>query len=261
LAFADSLCRSGDYFRAVGEYKRVFLLAPPGSELGARARLHQAACTAKAGEFTEAAKMLSALARQDTPVAEPALFELALVSCLGGDPKEGAAAFERYRSRYPTSPRSEQAALLAGLCWLRAGEGGTAASVLAPLAATSPCASELLEAARHPALPERSPLLAGVLSAALPGAGQLYCGRLGMAAASFTFTGLSAFGSYAAWKNGYTGAGILASFVALTAWVGSVRSAATCAAQRNRQERAGWLSGLARRCNLSLVPGQVAFSY
>jgi tetratricopeptide (TPR) repeat protein len=261
LAFADSLCQAGDYFRAVGEYKRALYLLPEGSPHLLRARLHLGACTARAGEYAEAAELLRPLTLEAAPLAEPALFELALVYYLAAQPEQAAQTFEGLATRFPDSPRAEESRLLAGYARLAAGDNAAAAAAFQALEAAVPCAADLAEAARHPALPERSPLVAGLLSAALPGAGQLYCGRPGQAAASLLLTGLSVFGAWAAWSNDYQGAGTLAAFVAATAYAGSIRSAVWCARERNRVYRQRWLTGLAEGCGLVLVPGQVAFAY
>ncbi len=118
-----------------------------------------------------------------------------------------------------------------------------------------------MQAAAIPFAPSHSPLAAGLLSAGLPGAGQLYCGRPAQAVSSLLLTGLTVWGTWAAWSNGYQGAGTLAAFAATTAYVGGIRSAASCARQRNGQERDGWLTGLAARCHLNLVPGGLLLSY
>lgn len=55
--------------------------------------------------------------------------------------------------------------------------------------------------ARSREIPNRSPLLAGVLSAVFPGAGQAYSGHLFDAAQSFAYVASFAFVSYIAYKN------------------------------------------------------------
>jgi len=261
LAFADSLCQGGDYYRAVGEYKRVLYLAPEGSPEQARARLHLGACLGRAGGYEEAAQLLGGVARSDSPLAEPALFELGLVHYQAGRPELAAEAFERLRGRFPARPLEASALALAGISQLAAADYAAAAASFERLAGRLPCAPELTAAATNPLPPQKSPLAAGLLSAALPGAGQLYCGRPAQAAASFVLTGLSVFGAWAAWSNDYAGAGTLASVVAAAFYSGSIRSAASGAREINRAARGSWLVGLAERCHLSLVPGQVAFAY
>jgi TM2 domain-containing membrane protein YozV len=267
LAFADSLCRSGDYFRAIGEYKRVLFseAGSPGQKSfpsQGRTRLHMAACYARAGGLQEASDLLNELVGEGGPEAEPALFELALAYYQAGLPEMAAEGFERYRARFPAGPRAEEAQLLAGLSRLAAADYGTAAATLAAVnRAKFPCAATLAEAAEKPQPPERSPLAAGLLAAGLPGAGHLYCGRPVQAGASFLFTGASVFGAYAALRHGYVGAGTLAALVAATAYAGSIRSAVSCAQERNRAARRGWLARLAEGCDLRLTPGGVALSY
>lgn len=259
LGFADALCAAGDYYRAIGEYKRAIYLAPEGSPEADRARLRLAACAARAGDFAQAAELLGELAARPSPVAQPALFELGLMHYLAGEPQRAAETFGALAERYPEGPLAAEARLLAGLSLLAARNDDAAAEVFSGL--PQPCAADLARAARHPALPEKSPALAGLLSAALPGAGQLYCGRPGQALASLALTGLSVLGAWAALTNDYLGAGTLASFVAATAYVGGIRSAATCAVRHNRQVRQRWITGLACGCGLTLQPGRVAFAY
>jgi TM2 domain-containing membrane protein YozV len=262
LAFADSLCEAGDYFRAIGEYKRLLYREPKGSALANRARLHMAVCYGRAGGYEEAVELLRDLGRREIPEAEPALFELAVVYYQAGFPERAAEAFEHYRSRFPAGPRAEEALLLAGFSRLTAADYAAAAAIFEGLERQAvPCAAELAQAAREPALPERSPLVAGLLSAALPGAGQLYCGRPAQAAASFLLTGVSVFAAWAALSNGYEGAGTLAAIVSATIYAGGIRSAVGCAGERNLRARQGWLAGLASRCSIKIVPGGMILSY
>ncbi|MFH0809517.1 MAG: CDC27 family protein [Pseudomonadota bacterium] len=260
LAFADSLCAAGDYHRAISEYKRALFLetTPSGRSL---IQLHMAACHGRAGDYGEAAGLLRPLAEQKTPEAEPALFDLALVYFLAGEYEEAAATFRRFHDRYPHNPKAREALLSAGHSKIAAGHYGEAAALLRPLAARMPCAEKLLEAAGAPAPPACSPLAAGLFSAAVPGAGQLYCGKPRQALSSLLICGLTAWGAWASWANGYSGAGTLASFAAATVYVGGIGSAVSRARQRNEAARQGWLAALAAGCNLRLGPGALTFVY
>lgn len=259
LAFADSLCQAGDYFRAVGEYKRVLYLESADPALLSRARLHLGVCYGRAGGWQEAADLLREVSASESPEAELALFELGRVYYSAGMAQRAAETFQRFASRFPQSPRAGQALLSAGFSQLAAGDYPAAQATLA--AVEGECAAALTRAALDPAPPQRSPVAAALLSAALPGAGQLYCGRPGQALASLLLTGATVFGAYAALSNGYEGAGTLAAIVAATAYAGSMRSAYACAQGRNRRSREAWLDGLAQGCDLSLTPGGLVLRY
>jgi len=202
------------------------------------------------------------MAQGDRPEAPAAQMELGKVYYLAGAWKLAAESFDTFVQRFPGHPLAGEARYLAGWSRLQGGDYPQAAQDFQALDGLFPCAPELAQWAESPpALPRKELIVAGLLSAVVPGSGHLYCGQPKRALSSFVLTGLSIFGSYAAWRNDYKGAGTIVSFVALTAWGGGIRSAVRCARDRNESERKGALSRLAERCGVSVTPQGLTVSY
>ena len=94
-----------------------------------------------------------------------------------------------------------------------------------------------------PRLPHKSPLLAGILSAIIPGAGHFYTGKKKQAIFSFITNSLLLFGSYEAFsKDIYTAGGLL-SFFSLNYYSGNIFGALNNAHKFNRKVREKYLEG------------------
>lgn len=79
----------------------------------------------------------------------------------------------------------------------------------------------------------KSPALAGIMSALIPGAGYLYSGRLKEGLSAFAINGLLIYGIYALFKNGNTGSGILTSMVCVPFYLGNIIGSANAAETEN----------------------------
>lgn len=90
----------------------------------------------------------------------------------------------------------------------------------------------------------RSPLLAGILSAILPGAGYAYTGQYKEGASALLINGLLGLGIYELFKNGNTGSGVLTCMVAAPFYFGNIIGSANSAQIENNklaQENLGML--------------------
>ncbi len=239
LRFADSLFHTGEYFRAITEYRRFLF---HHSDDGRCAMAH---------------------------------FSIGLAWYRGGSFAEALATFQEVAARYPNTPYGEQAWLWQGESLARQGHYVVAGQFYHELmerfrgamleeqaryqyawtllyqrhwheAATQfrriPPDSTLYHNAQVLAdgslegeyLPAKSPLLAGVLSAVLPGSGQLYTTRLGDALLAFCLNGLFIAGAIEAVHHKVPiVAGILSVFEA--GWyVGNIYGAVNSAHKHNR---------------------------
>ncbi len=267
LSFAEFLAREGECWRAATEYKRLAFLS------GTEAMRH----------WTFARIGWCYHVHRD-PDALDAFLEAALHAPTGLDRDRSllwsaGAAFDdgewsrcrRILNELPgkldrTAPPAERGVLgrawtLGGLVsmvdgeWTRAEAELTQASALL---ADSPDASRsrLLasRAAAGSELSTRSPGLAGVLSAVIPGAGQVYAGRVRLGLRHLLFNAL-----LGAWlyqlidDEQYTGAYLVAG-VQLPFYLGNVLGAGRTAARRNRAVRARFLSESIRTSSGDHVP-------
>ena len=196
LGFADHLLDTGDNYRAIGEYKR-YLFDNPEGNLRDEAELKIGIAYLRGERYAEAALFFDLLAQK---AADPARRALCLFgesdarylegeygvaangfSRLGAD--EAASAAVRSRARYLAGWAALLSHDAAGAREAFQAAGGDARFGLKARQAFADVRDES-------ALPHRSPALAGVLSAVVPGAGYLYLGQPGIAAAAFAWNGL-----------------------------------------------------------------------
>ena len=212
LSFADRLAAEGDHYRAITEYKRFLHFHPqdpavPRALLGIARSLH-------AGERW--AELDPALERvwQLAPGSPEALAARELYAAAAYDRGDFAEARRRYQQLQEIlgAAAPPLAAARIGLSYLAENRIDEAAESFARLdRATAPELPQALADYRQ--LPRKSPLLAGTLSALLPGAGQLYTGRPRQAAVALALNAAFIYGAIEAWHNdNHAVAGILALF-------------------------------------------------
>lgn len=219
LAFADRLWDAREWAAARIEYERL-LAARPGTRHAARS--HERCALALAKELRRG-DALAHVARID-------------------DERERAAAralVERELGRPRLALDAAGAAgqpLLEGFLALEAEDAGAARRAFATF--DDPLRAELLGTADAvEARPRKSALLAGSMSALLPGSGQLYAGRPGDALAAFSINALLIGGTVAAARNEEKTTAIALGFVSFGFWTGNVYGAANGARRHDRATR------------------------
>ncbi|MBI5441204.1 MAG: tetratricopeptide repeat protein [Deltaproteobacteria bacterium] len=219
LSFAQALLGRGDTFQAATEFQR-FLHHFPEHPSAPAAWRGLGGAYAGAGRWDDAAGAYGRLF-EVSPAPESRLL-------LGAALYRGARYPEAVRELVAPSPEPDRTraarTTLATLALLRAE------------AATVPPELRGDLAAEFRQLPRKSPLTAGALSAAVPGAGHLYLGRPRDAALAFLLNGAFLWGTVtAAGRDEWALAGILG-FFELGWYGGSVLSAMNGAHQWNRRE-------------------------
>lgn len=84
---------------------------------------------------------------------------------------------------------------------------------------------------------EKSPLFAGILSTIFPGAGRIYTGDYGEAAASMLLTGIFGYLAYSNFIDGYPRSGIIFSSIALFFNAGNIYGSVLSAKTYNREAK------------------------
>ena len=231
VAFADSLWDAKEWARARIEYERL-LFARPASPLAARCHQRAALCLAKARRRGDALVHADRIEDGDERAATKALIERELgrtASALGA-----------------IGANSQPA--LHGFLALEADQMAVAREQFGRLH-TSAAREELLRCIDDvEALPRKSRLLAGSLSAVLPGSGQLYVGRPGDALVAFSVNAVLIGGTVVAARRDQDAAAIGLGFVASGFWFGNIYGAMNGAALDTRERRdarldeaRGWL--------------------
>ena len=195
IAFAESLMHTGEYFRAITEYRRWLFYYPddprramvhfriglafyrgasygealetfrevtqlyPNTAYGKQAWLWQGESLARQGQYTAAEKLYAEITVRfpHDAIGQQARYQRAWTLLYRRQWRDAAAQFQQVA---PESTLYQSAQFLA---------------------------QAALEGER---LPAKSPMLAGILSGLFPGSGQLYNGRLGDALLAFFLNGL-----------------------------------------------------------------------
>ena len=199
--FADSLFREGDYLNAAHEYKRILFLHPDTPHIDFVA-FRVAASYQNAGRLERAIRAYQFLidTYPDSPLVERSTNNIAQCHILFGDKDRGIAALENFLSKHKTSDLAPLAQFTIGMLHIEKREWAAARRVWNEVSFTYP-ESRFAEVSATLAgivesvdtLPRRSPTVAGVLSALVPGGGQLYSGR--RVDGFYTFMSVTVFGS------------------------------------------------------------------
>lgn len=195
--FADSLFQEGDYLNAAHEYKRLIFSGPDAPQIDFIA-FRVAASYQNAGKLENAIRAYQLLidTYPKSILVARAKNNIAQCRVLLGDSAQGIASLKRFLSEHKESSLAPRAHFTIGMLHVDKGEWTEASRVWNEVFLTypeSPFAKVSDRFARTvkdiDTLPRRSPTVAGVLSALVPGSGQVYSGQ--------TMNGLYAFVSVA----------------------------------------------------------------
>lgn len=252
VAFGDWLAGRGDHYRAIGEYARALWLGDDRCAPDA-VTLRMARAYALGAQPGEAADLARPLARAAAPpLRDEAALVLAFARHRAGD-GAGAAALARGVAEGAAEPGLAGRARLTLALSLAAtpGREDEAAAAARPLAAQphlAPAAAAVEEAARALArAPRKSPAVAGILSAILPGLGQVYDGEPAAGAAALAVNGLFVWAAVDAFRGGHHGLGAVAVAVESLWYGGAIFGAVSGAHRYNRDARAAILEELDAR--------------
>ncbi|MBI5788000.1 MAG: tetratricopeptide repeat protein [Candidatus Schekmanbacteria bacterium] len=252
FGFAEHLYNQGEYYRSVTEYQRFIFLYPQDSRVET-ARFQIGACYFAGEEWDSAEKAWqTALA---TPVSEQLrqqiLYKLAVCSYKQEQYTLCRNYLERLRQEFPQSLLLLDNRKLEAASFIEQDDWAGAVNTFQQT--DFPQKSALISIAeKEKGLPLKSPGLASVLSMVLPGAGQLYAGRIQDAAMSFMLNGLFIWGITEAYSNDKkVTAGILLFFE--TGWyLGNIYSAANSAHKYNQELKKTQREEIKNNLNLKL---------
>ncbi|MCU0656616.1 MAG: hypothetical protein MUF64_15605 [Polyangiaceae bacterium] len=254
--FARNLLREGDYYRAITVYKELAFFAPtPEEQDRHRYTIGKAYRLAQRHDLA-IATLAPLLARQQLPPTLRASAHLQLALGYLGNQVPALAELELQQAA--ALGEQARASLFLGVLRLEASKDAEAAAFFAAAARegdepTRYLALQLEQRARLAAdLPHRSPPLAAIFSALLPGAGQVYVGHTADALQAFGFTGAFGFATYLAYERdrerggSYLLTGIAGSITAIF-YAANVYGAARTARYFNERQRELFLGDLRRR--------------
>ena len=249
LVFAAELMRGKEYYRAITEYRR-FLFTFPHDTRRSMAHFRVGLAFYHGTDYGKALEVFDEVAKlyPDTPYGKQAWlwqgeclmrqgkYETAqdLYGAIGRYlPEEGFGEHATYRHAW---------ALLYQQEWRKAAERFRSIPINHLFRETAQQVAEAILDKED--LSRKSSLLAGVLSAALPGSGQLYAGRQGDALLAFVLNGLFVVGIVEALNHGQIAiAGVLGLFE--VGWyVGNIYGAVNGVHKHNRHRAETFLRGL-----------------
>ncbi len=240
LGLADSFMAEGEYYRAITEYKK-FLYFFPEAEQTAYVQLQIGMAHYHGGECPQAIAAFARV-RQTYPsqhFATAAFYEGVCRSRLH-EPAVAQDGFARVLAAEPGTPLAAEALAGTSLAALDRDDWAGSRAALEQLAADYADTPQGLGArdglpllAAAQARPRKSPLLAGTLSAVVPGSGHAYAGHYRDGLVAFLVNGLFITATAVAIDHeNYPAAALLAG-VGLPFYLGNIYGAASAADQWN----------------------------
>lgn len=259
--FADQLMREGEYFRAITEYRR-FLFHYPQDPRRAMVHFRIGLAFYRGQSYADALNTFREVAQHypDTSYGRQAWLWQGESLLQQAQYKAAEQIYTQAVQQFPQTGIEQQARYQQGWTLLYRRQWQDAAYQLQQISPRSPLyetAQQLAnESLQGEQLSSKSPLVAGVLSAVLPGSGQLYNGRTGDALLAFLLNGLFIAGiTQAITHDELAIAGVLG-FFEIGWYAGNVYGAINGAHKENRYAAETFLRNLENRFRLPLAEVQ-----
>ena len=258
-AFGDHLFRQGDYYRAITEYERFVFLAPEHAE-AAEVRLRIGEAYYFGEKWDAAARTFRALeiAENRPDVRRVSALYQAAIAARQQEYQRSIDLLEKYLAEFPDDAWRTDAVCQLILLDLRSGRVGEAERRMAEANAggSSPLPLRAADLEDWKRLPRKSPLLAGSLSAILPGAGQAYVGHWSDAVLAFGLNAAFFWGTYEAFERDEDVLGCFLLALDTTWYFGNVYNAANGAHRVNRNRQKRFFENLDVRYGLMFPPAR-----
>ena len=202
LKFADGLYRQGDYLRAAGEYQRYLFYKPQNADW----ILYQIAITYRLGGRTDRALRFFETLLQEYPqnnLASVARYEIGYSYFLIGEYDQSIHTLNEMQNQTNDENYRWKSQELIGLNYLMQKRWDDASRLFNlfdleklphDFQETVPIYRKYAEDGKH--LPAKSPVLAGLFSAIVPGTGKIYAGRPNDAFFTVLVLGLTGWQTY-----------------------------------------------------------------
>jgi len=256
--FAEDYFQNGEYYRAIGEYKR-FIYFFPLSDKVELARYKIGLCYLNGEKYPEAIKTFDELIEdyKNTGYALKSYLKISRAYVLL---KRYDAALSHIKNVITIAPNQEikdEAYYQGGWVYLEMGLWEKAQKYFEEISVQNRKNYNLkkiiMELERKLPLKRKNPTTAGLL-AIIPGAGHLYCERKKDALISFLLNGAMIYAAYEAFDNDLDVIGGIITFFELGFYSGNIYSAVSSAHKYNRDERSKFLDYLKKntKVNISL---------
>jgi len=255
FGFAEFLYDEGDYFRAIGEYKRFIFLHPTAVQTEKAAfRIVESYFHAKRWPEAIVAAQQFLAKYPASPLYFQMLYLKGRLEKLDNKHDEALNTFNALvKARVPQY--SDKAVYQKALIHLERLDWQGAHDLLLQVPTDSPVHSLSFpfaaEVVGGETLPRKSPLAAGLLAAALPGAGHLYAARPRDALVAFLLNGTFVWGVIELFRHDDYVAGGILSFFELGWYSGNIYSAISSVHKYNRNLEEDFIRRLENKYTLS----------
>lgn len=256
FGFAESLYEEGDYYRAIGEYKRYIFYNPDGPHTSEAAlRIVECYFQAKRWQEGEAAADVFLKRYPESPFCTKVLYLKGIMEKSADKLNEALQTFATIaESKAPDY--SEKALYQMALIRLGQRDWQGAQELLDRIQADSPlhAVSQAFrdEIRKGRLLPRKSPLVAGLLAGALPGTGHLYTERPKDALTAFLLNGIFIWGAAELFQDDNYAAGGILAFFEIGWYTGNIYSAVSSTHKYNKRKEEEFIHQMVNRFTLSL---------
>lgn len=246
--FANFLFEEGDYYRAIGEYKRYIFENPDGKFLK-KARYNIGLCYLRAEKWEKAEAIFNELENIfEKKEKECVLLSQALLYMDKKDYTYSNFVLEKYSALYSNSKIFENAFYLKGWNfiyiknWIKAKDEFSKIKINKELKDSSDEILKNLE--NSDKIDHRSNLLSGLFSTVLPGAGYIYCGRWSDGLISMLINGIFIYNAFMAFKNNDTVGKFIYGIPTITFYTSNIYGSVVAANKYNEDEVNKYISSL-----------------
>ncbi len=235
--FADSLFREEDYYRAITEYKKFLFLHPKHSKSD-ETRFLIGFSYLKGEKWDAAIRYFEELSsKKASAFLEESDFLIGQAHFLANRHPIARAQWQEFLEKYPKNQFADAAHYQRGWSFFLEEElerSKEAFKKVTAVASKEHAGKMIAEIDRWGDHPSRSPLLAGVMSAILPGSGQWYTGRFWDGLSALVINGIFIYGIYASFDAELYAAGGILAFFGTGFYGGNIFSAVSGAYKFNR---------------------------
>ena len=256
--FAESLFEQADFYRAIGEYKRLIFLCPGAAALCEKAYFKTGVSYFRANRWQNAIEAFDAflVSFPDSRMAGEAMYLKGMSEKNLSLYSEALTTFghiiETETAEYRARAIYQSALVLVDMeKWERAGEMFSKVPRESRLYSSAGVFSAGLENIGN--IPYKSPAVAGTLAAIIPGAGHLYTQRRRDALVAFLLNGVFIWSAVELFNDEKYVTGGIVTFFELGWYSGNIYSAVSSAHKFNRRTKKEFLQGLRNRVSLSYL--------
>ena len=256
--FALKAMEKGDYERAIGELER-FIYFFPEDEKVLDARVLIGTCHLEQRAYEKARKTLHEVWKTDPkdPRAGKALLLIGESYYRQGVWKEAEYTFKRVLKNYPEPGLKSRALYRLGWTQLQADKWHEASEAFGRIEKKSPLSAISLdlsdESLKGEELPQKDPVMAGVLSGVLPGLGHAYSNRYKDGIVAFLLNGLFIWAAVESFDQDHDVLGGILTFIEAGWYSGTIYGAVNAAHKKNRKVREDFRRNLSKQFKVGLM--------